>query len=40
MPVSGKNRRGYSQSSIEWNTGTLKKGLKNVTKDLKGSTIL
>jgi hypothetical protein len=35
MPVPGKYRSGFSQSSIGWNTGPLMKKLENVTKELK-----
>ena len=37
MPVHGKYRSVCSQSSIGWNTGTLKKELEKVPKELKGS---
>jgi hypothetical protein len=40
MPVPGKYRSGCSQSSIEWNTGPLKKELEKVLKELKGSSNL
>jgi hypothetical protein len=35
MPVLGKYRIGCSQSSIEWNTGSLKKELEKILKELK-----
>jgi hypothetical protein len=40
MPVPGKYRSVYSQSSTGWNTGSLKKKLEKVTKELKGSATL
>jgi hypothetical protein len=40
MPVPGKYRSGCSQSSIGWNTGTLKKELEKVSKELKVSATL
>jgi hypothetical protein len=36
MPVPGKYRSGYSQSSIGWNTRPLKKELEKIYKELKG----
>jgi hypothetical protein len=39
MPVPGKYRRGYSQSSIGWNKGPLMKELEKVPRELKGSGI-
>jgi hypothetical protein len=40
MPVLGKYRSGCSQSSIGWNTGSPRKELEKVPKELKGSAIL
>jgi hypothetical protein len=40
MPVPGKYRSGYSQSSIKWNTGPPMEELEKVPKELKGSPIL
>ena len=40
MPVPGKYRRGCSQSSIGWNTGSPVKELEKVPKELKGSATL
>jgi hypothetical protein len=40
MPVPDKYRNGCSQSSIGWNTGTLKKELENIPKELKWSATL
>ena len=40
MPVPGKYRSGYSQSSIGWNTGPSMEELEKVPKELKGSTNL
>jgi hypothetical protein len=37
MPVPGKYRSGYSQSSIRWNTGPPMEELEKVPKELKGS---
>jgi hypothetical protein len=40
MPVPGKYRSGYSQSSIGWNTGPPMLELEKVYKDLNGSATL
>jgi hypothetical protein len=40
MPVPGKYRSGFSQSSIEWNTVPPMEELEKVPKELKGSAIL
>ena len=40
MPVPGKYRSGYSQSSIWWNTGLPMEELEKVPKILKGSATL
>jgi hypothetical protein len=40
MPVPGKYRSGFLQSSIEWNTGPLLKELDKVPKELKESATL
>jgi len=40
MPVPGKYRSGFSQSSIGWNTGPPMKELEKVPKELKGSATL
>jgi hypothetical protein len=40
MSVPGKYRSGYSQSSIEWNTGYPMKELEKVPKELKMSAAL
>ena len=40
MPVSGKYRSGYSQSSIGWNTGPPMEKLEKAPKELKGSATL
>jgi hypothetical protein len=40
MPMPGKYRSGYSQSSIGWNTGPLMKELEKVHKELKESATL
>jgi hypothetical protein len=36
LPVPGKYRSGYSQSSIGWSTGSTMKELEKVPKELKG----
>jgi hypothetical protein len=38
--VPGIHRSGYSQSSIEWNTGPPMEKLEKVLKELKGSVTL
>jgi hypothetical protein len=40
MPVPGKYRSGWLQSSIGWNTGTPMEELEKVPKELKGSATL
>jgi hypothetical protein len=40
MPMPGKYRSVYSQSSIAWNTGPLMKELEKVSKGLKWSATL
>ena len=40
MPMPGKYRSGFSQSTIGWNTGPLMKELEKVPKELKGSATL
>jgi hypothetical protein len=40
MPMPGKYRSGYSQSSIGWNTGPLMKELEKVPKELTASATL
>ena len=40
MPGPGKHRSGYSQSAIEWNTGTPMEELEKVPKELKVSATL
>jgi hypothetical protein len=40
MPVLGKYRSEYSQSSIGWNTGPPVEELEKVFKELKGSATL
>ena len=40
MPVPGKYRSGYSESSIGWSTWPLMKELEKVPKELKGSETL
>ena len=40
MPVLGKYRSGCSQSSIGWNTGSPRKELEKVSKELKRSATL
>jgi hypothetical protein len=40
MPMPGKYRGRYSQSSIEWNTGPVMKELEKVPKEPKGSATL
>ena len=40
MPVPGKYRNGYSQSSIGWSTGPPMEKLEKAPKDLKGSATL
>jgi hypothetical protein len=40
MPVPGKYRSGFSQSSIGWNTGLPMEDLEKVAKELKGSATL
>jgi hypothetical protein len=40
MPVPGKYRSGFSQSSIGWNTGPPMKELEKVPEELKGSATL
>jgi hypothetical protein len=37
MPVPGKYRSGFSQSSIVWNTGPPMKELEKVPKEIKES---
>jgi hypothetical protein len=40
IPVPGKYRSGFSQSSLRWNTGPPMDELEKVTKELKGSATL
>jgi hypothetical protein len=40
MPVLGKYRSGFSQSSIEWNIGPPMKDLEKIPKELKESATL
>jgi hypothetical protein len=40
IPVPGKYRSGFSQSSIGWNTGSPMKELEKIPKELKGSATL
>jgi hypothetical protein len=40
MPMPGKYRSGWSQSSIRWITGLPKENLEKVPKELKGSATL
>jgi hypothetical protein len=40
MPMPGKYRSGWSQSSIGWNTELPMKELEKVPKELKGSATL
>jgi hypothetical protein len=40
MPVPGKYRSGFSQSSIRWNTGPPMEKLEKASKELKESATL
>jgi hypothetical protein len=40
MPVPGKYRSGFSQSSTGWNKGPTMEELEKVLKELKGSATL
>jgi hypothetical protein len=40
MPVPGKYRSGYSQSSLRWNTGPPMEKLEKAPKELKRSATL